>query len=106
MREIGRSLLLVIMWLAFAGNVMLALFLFGRILSGLVGRLRTRFRGPEQVKRPEGRANVFSKPWTRAIVGVGTKARSRAHASGDARLPREGVKAQAAEGGGGEARAA
>ena len=40
MMEIGRSLLLVMMWLAFAGNVMLALFLFGRVLSGLISQLR------------------------------------------------------------------
>ena len=106
MREIGKSLLLVIMWLAFAGNVMLALFLFGRILSGLVGRLRARFRGPARVNRLGGRANVIPEPWTRRIDGVGSKARTRAHARGEARPPREGVKAQAAGGSDGEARAA
>ena len=105
MREIGRALLLVIMWLAFAGTVMLALFLLGRVLFGLVGRLRERGRGPAHLNRPGGRANVLGEPWTRRITGVGGEARSRAHASGDARPPQENVEAQAA-GGGGEARAA
>ena len=94
--EIGRSLLLVIMWLAFAGNVMLALFLFGRVLSGLVGRLRTRLRGSARANRPDGRANVFPKSWTQGIIGVDRSACP----------PREGVKAQSIEGGGGEVRAA
>ena len=106
MREIGKSLLLVIMWLAFAGNVALALFLVGRVLSGLVGRLRERVRGPARVNRPGGRAKRMPEPWTRKITGVGGEARSRAHASGDARPPQENVEAQAAEGVGGEARAA
>ena len=106
MREIGRSLLLVIMWLAFAGNVMLALFLFGRVLSGLVGRLRARVRGPARVNRHGGGANVIPEPWTERIDGVGRKARTRARARGDVRPPRESVKAQAAGGGDGEARAA
>ena len=75
MSEIGKSLLLVIMWLAFAGNVVLALFLFGRVLSGLVGRLRTRVRGRAHANRPGGRANVIPEPWTKRIVGVGRKAR-------------------------------
>jgi len=75
MREIGRALLLVIMWLAFAGNVMLALFLVGRVLAGLVGRLLARIRGPARVNRPGGQANVIREPWTRRIVGVGRKAR-------------------------------
>lgn len=75
MSDIGRDLILVIMWLAFAGNVMLALLLFARALSGLASRLRARVRGPARVDRPGGRANVIREPWTRRIVGVGRKAR-------------------------------
>ena len=104
MREIGKALLLIIWWLAFAANVMLALYLFGRVLSGLVGRLRARVGGAAHVNKPGGRANVISEPWTKRIVGVGRKSRPQARARGDARPTREGVKAQAA--GGGEARAA
>jgi hypothetical protein len=106
MREIGKALLLVMMWLAFAGNVLLALFLLGRVLSGLVSRLHTRVRGPAHLNRPGGRATVLGEPWTRRITSVGGEARSQAHASGDARPSRENVEAQAAGGSGGEARAA
>ena len=106
MREIGRALLLVIMWLGFAGNVMLALFLLGRILSGLVGWLRARVRGTARVNGRDGRAHVIPEPWTKRIVDVGRKGRTPGRARGDARPPREGVEAQAAGGGDGEARAA
>lgn len=94
--DIGRSLLLVIMWVAFAGNVMLVLFLFGHGFSGLVGQLRKRLRGPGRVNRPDTRANVISEPWTESVVGVGRKERSRARDRSDARPPREGVKAHPA----------
>ncbi|MBV8857550.1 MAG: hypothetical protein JOZ02_11515 [Acidobacteria bacterium] len=58
------------------------------------------------MNRPGGRANVISEPWTKRIVGGGRKASPQARARGNARLPRENVEAQAAGGGGGEARAA
>ena len=103
---IGKALLLIIMWLAFAANVVLALFLFGRVLSGLVGRLRARVGGAARMNRPGGRANVISEPWTKRIVGIGRKARPQARARGNARPSRENVEAQATGGGGGEARAA
>ena len=77
MREMGKAVLLVIMWLAFAGNVALALFLFARVLSGLVSRLRARVRGEAHANRPEGQANVIPEPWTRRIVGAGSKTRTR-----------------------------
>lgn len=73
----GKSLLLVIMWLAFVGNVGLALFLAGRALSGLVGRLRERVRGTARVNGHGEQASVVREPWTKKIVGAGRKARER-----------------------------
>ena len=78
MIDIGQALKLLSLWLVVAGYVMLSLFLFGRVLSGLVSQWCTRFRGPAHANRPDGRANVGSKSWTQRIIDVDRSARPRA----------------------------
>ena len=101
MRDISRDLVLVIMWLAFACNVMLALFLVGRVLSGLVSQLRTAWRsvrGPAHVTRPDGHASVIVESGTEGIISAGRKVRSWKHARSEARPPREPAGIQADRG--------
>ena len=60
--DIGKRLFLLLLWLAVAGNVMIALIIFARVLSGLVSQLRTAWRsfiGPAHVNRPDVHASVI-----------------------------------------------
>jgi hypothetical protein len=111
MIDVGRVLVFVFFCLTVACDLLLALFIFARLLSGLVSRCCTAgrsFRMTGRVNRPGGRNKMMGESWTARIINVDRKARPRASSHGHASPPQEtaSMKAQATNIGGGEARAA
>jgi len=109
MIDVGRALVFVFFCLTVACDLLIALFIFGRLVSDLVSRCCTAgrsFRGAARVNRPDGRNKMIGEPWTARIVNVDRKARTGASSHGYTRPPQEAaiVKAQVANIGGVEAR--
>lgn len=103
----GEKFMFIFLALEVAGNVLLALLLFARVLSALVTRRRS-VRGPAHANRPDPRANVVSGFGVQRVLSGGKNVRSWMPASVSARPPREpaGVEAQAAKSSGSEPLAA
>lgn len=100
--DVGRALMLIYLWLAVAGYVLVALELFARAVHAFANG----WGSGGQIAG--GRADVNLKSGAQGVINPRRKVRSWLPARRDARPTRElaGVLAQAAEGRGEEARAA